>query len=103
MSNLDKIMKPKSIAVVGASTKEHTIGSDIMKRLQEYKFKGNIYPINPKGGIIEGKVLTQEELITLAKLPSRQELLGMLAGALLGNISKFAVAIDQVRMQKENA
>ncbi|MBR1942211.1 CoA-binding protein, partial [bacterium] len=51
---LDKIMCPKSIAVVGASTKEHTIGSDIMKRLQEYKFTGNIYPINPKGGIIEG-------------------------------------------------
>ena len=54
MSNLDKIMKPKAIAVVGASTKEHTIGSDIMKRLQEYKFTGNIYPVNPKGGIIEG-------------------------------------------------
>ena len=53
-SVLDKIMKPKSIAVIGASTKEHTIGSDIMKRLQEYKFKGNIYPVNPKGGIIEG-------------------------------------------------
>ncbi len=51
---LDKIMKPKSIAVVGASTKEHTIGSDIMKRLQEYKFTGRIYPVNPKGGIIEG-------------------------------------------------
>ncbi len=54
MSNLDKIMKPKSIAVVGASTKEHTIGSDIMKRLQEYKFNGKIFPVNPKGGIIEG-------------------------------------------------
>lgn len=53
-SNLDKIMKPKAIAVVGASTKEHTIGSDIMKRLQEYKFNGKIYPVNPKGGIIEG-------------------------------------------------
>ena len=51
---LDKIMKPKSIAVVGASTKEKTIGSDIMKRLQEYKFTGKIYPVNPKGGIIEG-------------------------------------------------
>lgn len=51
---LDKIMKPKSIAVVGASTKEHTIGSDIMKRLQEYKFNGKIYPVNPKGGVIEG-------------------------------------------------
>ena len=53
-SNLDKIIKPKAIAVVGASTKEHTIGSDIMKRLQEYKFNGKIYPVNPKGGIIEG-------------------------------------------------
>ncbi len=53
-SNLDKIMKPKSIAVIGASTKEHTIGSDLMKRLQEYKFNGKIYPVNPKGGIIEG-------------------------------------------------
>ena len=51
---LNKIMKPKSIAVIGASTKEHTIGSDIMKRLQEYKFNGKIYPVNPKGGIIEG-------------------------------------------------
>ena len=51
---LDKIMRPKSIAVIGASTKEHTIGSDIMKRLQEYKFTGKIYPINPKGGVIEG-------------------------------------------------
>ncbi len=36
-----------------------------------------------KGGIIDGKVMTAEEIITLAKLPSRQELLGMLAGALL--------------------
>lgn len=54
MSILDKIMKPKSIAVIGASTKEHTIGSDIMKRLQEYKFNGSIFPVNPKGGIIEG-------------------------------------------------
>ena len=53
-ANLDKIMKPKSIAVIGASTKEHTIGSDIMKRLQEYDFNGKIYPVNPKGGIIEG-------------------------------------------------
>ena len=51
---LDKIMRPKAIAVVGASTKDHTIGSDIMKRLKEYKFTGDIYPVNPKGGVIEG-------------------------------------------------
>ena len=56
-----------------------------------------------KGGIIEGKVMTAEEIITLAKLPSRQELLAQLAGALLGNITKLAVALDAVREQKENA
>ena len=51
---LNKIMKPKSIAVIGASTKPKTIGSEIMQRLRDYKFSGNIYPVNPKGGIIEG-------------------------------------------------
>lgn len=56
-----------------------------------------------KGGIVEGKVMTAEEIITLAKLPSRQELLAKLAGALLGNITKLAVALDQVKSQKENA
>ncbi len=56
-----------------------------------------------KGGVIEGKVMAAEEIITLAKLPSREQLLSMLAGALLGNISKLAVALDQVKMQKENA
>ena len=56
-----------------------------------------------KGGVVEGKVMTAEEIITLAKLPSREELLSMLAGALLGNITKLAVALDQVKVQKENA
>lgn len=53
-----------------------------------------------KGGIIDGKVVTAEEIITLAKLPSRQELLAKLAGSLLGNITKLAVALGQVQAQK---
>lgn len=56
-----------------------------------------------KGGVIEGKVMTAEEVITLAKLPSRETLLSMLAGALLGNISKVAVALNEVKKQKEAA
>ena len=44
-----------------------------------------------------------EEIVTLAKLPSKEELIAKLAGALLGNITKLAVAVDQVRQQKENA
>ncbi len=68
-----------------------------------YKFtKDNDY-YKIKGGIIEGKVMTPEEIITLAKLPSRDTLLSMLAGALLGNISKLAVGLEQVRLQKEAA
>jgi len=51
---LDKIMRPKAIAVIGASTKPATIGSEIMQRLRDYKFTGNIYPVNPKAESIEG-------------------------------------------------
>ncbi len=51
--------------------------------------------------MIEGKVLSLEEIITIAKLPSREELLSKLAGSLLQTISKVAVAIDQVRIKKE--
>lgn len=71
------------------------------KAIYEYAKANDFYKI--KGGVIEGKVMTAEEIITLAKLPSRETLLSMLAGALLGNISKLAVAVDQVRLQKEEA
>ena len=69
------------------------------KAIYNYSKDNDFYKI--KGGVIEGKVMTAEEIITLAKLPSRETLLSMLAGALLGNISKLAVALDQVRIQKE--
>ena len=71
------------------------------KAIYNFAKNNDFYKI--KGGIIEGKVMTAEEIITIAKLPSRQELLAKLAGALLGNITKLAVALDQVRAQKENA
>ena len=71
------------------------------KAIYEFSKNNEYYKI--KGGVVEGKIMTAEEIITLAKLPSKDTLIGMLAGALLGNISKFAVALDQVRMQKENA
>ena len=66
-----------------------------------YNFTKNNDYYKIKGGVIEGKVMSAEEIITLAKLPSRETLLSMLAGALLANITKFAVALDQVRIQKE--
>ena len=74
---------------------------DPLKAIYNFSKDNDYYKI--KGGIVEGKILTVEELLTLAKLPSRQELLGMLAGGLLSTISKLAVGLDQVRLQKENA
>ena len=70
-----------------------------LKAIYNFSKANDYYKI--KGGIVEGKVMSAEELITLAKLPSRQELLGMLAGGLLSTISKLAVGLDQVRIQKE--
>ena len=71
------------------------------KAIYEYTKEHDFYKI--KGGVVEGKVMTAEEIITLAKLPSRETLIGMLAGGLLGTISRLAVAIDQVRIQKETS
>ena len=74
---------------------------DSLKAVYEYSKKNDFYKI--KAGVIDGKVVTAEELITLAKLPSREALIAQLAGCLLGNISKLAVALDQVAKQKESA
>ena len=71
------------------------------KAIYNYSKDNDFYKI--KGGVIEGKVMTAEEIITLAKLPSRETLLSMLAGALLGNISKVAVALNEVKKLKEEA
>ena len=79
--------------------KEDYLGA--AKAIYEYSKNNDFYKI--KVGVIDGKVVSAEELITLAKLPSRETLIAQLAGALLGNISKLAVALDQVRIQKEQA
>lgn len=68
------------------------------KVIYEYTKDHDFYKI--KGGIIDGKIVSAEEIITLAKLPSREVLIGKIAGALLGTISKLAVALDQVSKQK---
>lgn len=66
-----------------------------------YKFSTKHENYKIKGGFIEGKLMSVDEIITLAKLPSREELLSKLAGSLLQTIAKVAVAIDQVRIKKE--
>jgi acetyltransferase len=47
IENLDKIFKPNSIAVVGASEREGSVGAALMHNLIDIGFPGDIYPINP--------------------------------------------------------
>lgn len=52
MSELDKIFKPRSVAVIGASRKKLTIGREIIHNLVEGEFTGPIYPVNPNADSI---------------------------------------------------
>lgn len=45
---LDKILKPKSVAVVGASTDPFKWGYMLLNAIKQSGFEGPIYPINPK-------------------------------------------------------
>ena len=71
------------------------------KVLYDYAKNTEFYKI--KGGIMDGKVIDAEEVIKLAKLPSKEMLLTQLATVLLANIRNVAVVLDQVREQKESA
>jgi acetyltransferase len=47
IENLDKIFQPNSIAVVGASERQGSVGAALMRNLIERGFPGKIHPINP--------------------------------------------------------
>ncbi|MFH1296722.1 MAG: acetate--CoA ligase family protein [Bacteroidota bacterium] len=52
--HLDPLFKPKAVALIGASSKELSIGNVIIKNLLHYQFRGPVYPINPKVDEIRG-------------------------------------------------
>ncbi|MFZ0613018.1 MAG: acetate--CoA ligase family protein [Desulfobacterales bacterium] len=51
---LESLFRPKKVAVIGASSKELSIGNRVIKNLIDFGFKGEIYPINPKADEIRG-------------------------------------------------
>ncbi|MEJ5166905.1 MAG: acetate--CoA ligase [Thermoanaerobaculia bacterium] len=54
MKNLDAIFYPSSIAVIGASQREGSVGQSIFSNLLFGKYKGVLYPVNPKAKSING-------------------------------------------------
>ncbi len=72
------------------------------KVLYQYAKTSDFYKI--KGGVMDGRIISVEEIEKLAKLPSKEMLLTQLATALLANIRNLAVVLDQTKQKlEENA
>src|SRR5689334_13763632 len=53
-TGLDAFFKATGVAVIGASDDITKIGGRPIQLLLKYRYAGTIYPINPKGGMLQG-------------------------------------------------
>ncbi|NUA31731.1 acetate--CoA ligase family protein [Cupriavidus basilensis] len=54
MPNLDFLLKPRSVAVIGASTQPEKVGGMPIRLLRELGYAGRIFPVHPTAGEIQG-------------------------------------------------
>lgn len=47
-NSISNFFYPNSVCVVGASSKEKSIGYEILKSIKTYNYSGNVFPVNPK-------------------------------------------------------
>jgi len=65
------------------------------------KYAEDIEALEIKGGMIEGKVASLEEINALAKLPNREGMLSMLLSVLQAPVRNFAYAVKAVADSKD--
>ncbi|RMD65715.1 CoA-binding protein, partial [Candidatus Pacearchaeota archaeon] len=70
MADLSKFFRPRSVAVVGASTNPRKIGHVLLKNIVESGFKGKVIPVHPYAKEILGLKVER----SLAKLKGKVEL-----------------------------
>ena len=63
--------------------------------------KKNKNTLSIKGGIVEGSVLSAEQLNGFGELPSKNALVASVLGTFLAPISSLAFVLDQIRIQKD--
>ena len=63
--------------------------------------KKNKLPLNIKGGVVEGSVLSATQLNGLGELPSKNALVASVLGTFLAPISSLAFVLDQARIKVE--
>jgi large subunit ribosomal protein L10 len=56
-----------------------------------------------KGGVVNGKIFTSEQVTALADLPSREVLIARLLGSMMSPISGLAIALDQIAKKRGSA
>jgi acyl-CoA synthetase (NDP forming) len=54
MSRLSPLLQPRSIAVIGASPRENTLGNNVVVNLQRFGYAGRIYPVHPSAPEVAG-------------------------------------------------
>ncbi|MEM3673137.1 MAG: GNAT family N-acetyltransferase [Candidatus Bathyarchaeia archaeon] len=67
---LDKIFNPQSVAVIGASDEEGSVGRALMKNFLESGFKGKVYPVN----IRKTEILGLKTYQTVGQIPEPVDL-----------------------------
>lgn len=53
--SFEKLLRPRSIAVIGASANPAKVGYSILKNIIDGGFNGDVYPVNPTSGEILGR------------------------------------------------
>lgn len=66
--NLDFLLGPRSIAVIGASNRPASIGSTVMRNILAGGFQGPVMPVNPKYRAVAG-VLAYPDVASLPEIP----------------------------------
>ncbi|HXF86970.1 MAG TPA: bifunctional acetate--CoA ligase family protein/GNAT family N-acetyltransferase [Xanthobacteraceae bacterium] len=52
---LEKLLSPSSVAIIGASPKETSVGRKVLRNLRDGGFPGEIHLVNPRYGEIDGR------------------------------------------------
>src|SRR4029079_7296439 len=55
LASMNRLMQPRSVAVIGASSEAGKIGNSVMKNLINGGYQGQIYPIHPSADEIMGR------------------------------------------------
>lgn len=94
MNSLNNFFYPKSICIAGASTKEKSIGYELLNTIKSYGFKGKVFPVNPKA----------EEILGYKSYKRIEEIPGKIDMAIVVVPKQFVeITIDELLAKKVKA